>query len=225
MKFCSYLRVSTRRQGQSGLGLEAQRETVLRYMRETDGELLEEFVEVETGRADDRPVLRAALARCKQLKATLVIAKLDRISRNVAFIAGLMNSGVEFRALDAPYANRFMLHILAAVAEHEREQISARTKAALAAAKARGVQLGRHGQVLADQNRARAREFARSLSPELAEVLLERPNTFLEIANGLNARDVRSAEGSRWYPATVARLLSRLEDDEAVAEWQAARAP
>lgn len=212
MKFCSYLRVSTRRQGQSGLGLEAQRETVRRYLVEANGELIEEFVEVETGKADNRPVLKAALAKCKQLKSTLVIAKLDRISRNVAFIAGLMNSGVEFRAVDAPYANRFMLHILAAVAEHEREQISARTKAALAAAKARGVQLGRHGRVLADQNRARAGVFAQSLRPKLAEVLVERPKTFLDIANRLNARDVRSPEGSRWYPATVSRLLSRLDE-------------
>lgn len=223
MKFCSYLRVSTRRQGQSGLGLEAQRHTVERYLGEVGGELVEEFVEVETGKADNRPILKAALARCKQLKATLVIAKLDRVSRNVAFIANLMNSGVEFRAIDAPYANRFMLHILAAVAEHEREQISARTKAALAAAKARGVQLGRHGRVLADQNRAQARLFAQSLRPELAELLAKRPRTFLEVANGLNERDVRSPEGGRWYPATVSRLVSRLADDEAVAEWKAGR--
>lgn len=223
MKFCSYLRVSTRRQGQSGLGLEAQRKAVERYLGEVGGELVEEFVEVETGKADNRPVLKGALARCKQLKATLVIAKLDRISRNVAFIANLMNSGVEFRAVDAPYANRFMLHILAAVAEHEREQISARTKAALAAAKARGVQLGRHGRVLADQNRARAQVFARTLRPKLAEVLVNRPKTLAEIAAGLNERNMRSPEGGRWYPASVSRLLSRLQNDQSVAQWQAAR--
>jgi hypothetical protein len=134
-----------------------------------------------------------------------------------------MNSGVEFRAVDAPYANRFMLHILAAVAEHEREQISARTKAALAAAKARGVQLGRNGRMLADQNRARAMSFARGLRPTLAELLVKRPKTLLEIAVALNEREVRSPEGNCWYPATVSRLLSRLGDDDVVAKWQASR--
>ena len=136
----TYLRVSTDRQGQSGLGLEAQRAAVASYMASRT--LVGEFVEVESGRKDNRPQLAAALALCRQHKARLVIAKLDRLARSVAFISGLMESGVEFVAADMPEANRFMLHVMAAVAEHEREMISQRTRVALAAAKARGTRLG-----------------------------------------------------------------------------------
>ncbi len=136
----TYLRVSTDRQGQSGLGLEAQRAAVASYV--ADKALLGEFVEVESGRKDDRPQLSAALALCRQHKARLVIAKLDRLARSVALVSGLMESGVEFVAADMPQANRFMLHVMAAVAEHEREMISQRTRAALAAAKARGTRPG-----------------------------------------------------------------------------------
>jgi len=132
--------VSTDRQGQSGLGLEAQRAAVASYL--AGWTLLAEFVEVESGRKDDRLQLAVALALCRQHKARLVIAKLDRLARSVALISSLMESGVEFVAADMPAANRFMLHIMAAVAEHEREMISQRTRAALAAAKARGTRLG-----------------------------------------------------------------------------------
>ena len=152
-KYVSYLRVSTNRQGVSGLGLDAQRRTVASYLTGNTGELVEEFVEVESGAKSSRPVLDSALETCRRNKAVLVIAKLDRLARNVAFISQLMETRVEFVACDAPYANRLMLHILSAFAEHEREQISARTKAALAAAKARGVRLGRNGTILAQQNR------------------------------------------------------------------------
>src|SRR6516162_418624 len=141
-KFVSYLRVSTVRQGKSGLGLEAQRKAVRDYLDGGNWQLVQEFVEVESGRHSERPQLAAALAACKKHKARLVIAKLDRLSRNLAFIATLMESGVEFIAADMPFANKLTIHILAAVAEHEREAISERTKAALAAAKARGTRLG-----------------------------------------------------------------------------------
>jgi len=129
--FIAYYRVSTDRQGRSGLGLEAQRAAVVRYLASVGGILIAEHTEVETGRRNDRPELQKALAGCRKHKARLVIAKLDRLSRNVAFIAALMDAGVEFVACDNPHATRLTLHILAAVAEHEREMISARTKAAL----------------------------------------------------------------------------------------------
>jgi len=140
-KFIAYYRVSTERQGQSGLGLDAQRTAVLSHITGTS-ELIAEFTEIESGKKNDRPQLAAALASCKKQKAKLIIAKLDRLARNVAFIANLMESGVEFIAADNPHANKLMLHMLAAFAEHEREQISKRTKDALAAAKARGTRLG-----------------------------------------------------------------------------------
>ncbi len=141
-KFISYLRVSTLRQGKSGLGLEAQRDSINNYLNGGRWKLLEEFVEIESGKDDKRPKLAEALAACQRRKTTLVIAKLDRLSRNVAFIANLMESGVEFIAVDFPQANKFSLHIMAAVAEYEAQAISKRTKEALEAAKRRGVKLG-----------------------------------------------------------------------------------
>src|ERR1700750_2997805 len=135
--FVSYIRVSTTKQGESGLGLEAQREAVSRHVG--DKEILAEFTEIESGKAHtNRPQLLAAVELCKRKKATLVIAKLDRLARNVHFISGLMEAGVEFVAADNPHANKMTLQMLSVFAEHEREQISARTKAALKAAKARG---------------------------------------------------------------------------------------
>jgi DNA invertase Pin-like site-specific DNA recombinase len=140
-KFVGYFRVSTDRQGKSGLGLEAQRKLVLDYLNGGRSELAAEFTEVESGKRSDRPPLDKTLAACKKYKAKLVIAELDRLSRNLAFIATLMDSGVEFIAVDNPHANKLTIHILAAVAQHEREIISARTSAALQAAKARGKRL------------------------------------------------------------------------------------
>src|SRR4051812_47226824 len=140
--FVSYLRVSTDRQGHSGLGIEAQRKAVEDYLNGGRWALLSEFVEVESGKRDDRPKLQAALTCCKITGAKLVIAKLDRLARNVAFVSNLMESGVDFVAVDFPQANRLTVHILAAVAEHEAAMISQRTRAALAAAKARGKKLG-----------------------------------------------------------------------------------
>jgi DNA invertase Pin-like site-specific DNA recombinase len=145
-KFIAYYRVSTQKQGQSGLGLEAQKAAVMSYLNGGQWELVGAFTEIETGKGADalarRPQLRAALDMCKKTKATLVIAKLDRLARNVHFISGLIETGVDFVAADMPYANKTMIQIHAVMSEHERDQISARTKAALAAAKARGVVLG-----------------------------------------------------------------------------------
>ena len=141
-KFVAYFRVSTDKQGKSGLGLDAQRKAVEDYLNGGTWSLIGEFTEVESGKRNQRPELVKALAACKRQKAKLVIAKLDRLSRNLAFIATLMDSGVEFIAVDNPHANKLTVHILAAVAQHEREVIAQRTKDALQAAKARGVVLG-----------------------------------------------------------------------------------
>ncbi len=182
----TYLRVSTDRQGQSGLGLDAQRAAVAAYV--AGRPVLGEFVEVESGRKDDRPQLAAALALCRQRRAVLVIAKLDRLARSVAFISNLMASGVEFVAADMPQANRLTVHILAAVAEHEREMISQRTKAALAAAKARGTRLGnprpRHGS--GPHRRLRQRRPVPGRHPT--------PNPGATGGRPVTARDSRRAE-------------------------------
>ena len=137
--FIAYYRVSTDKQGKSGLGLEAQRQAVVDFINGNGNKVIAEYTEVESGKRRDRPELAKALTDCRKHKAKLVIAKLDRLARNVHFISGLMESGVDFVAVDMPQANRLTVHILAAVAEHEREMISQRTKAALAVAKERGV--------------------------------------------------------------------------------------
>jgi DNA invertase Pin-like site-specific DNA recombinase len=169
-KFIAYLRVSTDKQGERGYGLDAQRKAVADYLNGGSWELLGEYVEVESGKRSDRPKLVEALAACKRQRARLVIAKLDRLSRNVAFIATLMDGKVDFVCCDFPTANRLTLHILAAVAEHEREMISQRTTAGLAAAKARGVKLGTYSKVLAEQNSAAAAARDAELKPVLQEL-------------------------------------------------------
>jgi DNA invertase Pin-like site-specific DNA recombinase len=145
-RLVTYYRVSTQAQGRSGLGLEAQRATVEHYLRSREGNLIGEFTEIETGKGanalERRQELRAALDLCRTQGAILVIAKLDRLARNVHFVTGLIESGVDFVAADMPHATKVMIQIHAVMAEHERDRISARTKAALAAAKARGVKLG-----------------------------------------------------------------------------------
>ena len=207
--FVSYLRVSTTEQSQSGLGLEAQRHAVCEYINRVSSELLGEFVEIESGSRNDRPQLKAAIDLCKKQKATLIIAKLDRLARNAAFISTLMESGISFLAADNPHANKLMIHMLAAFAEHERDQIRARTKAALAAAKARGVVLGRYGrEILSKQNRAGAFELARQLAPVLAE--LREHLTFEQMARVMNERGIPTARGKRWHTATVHRLFRRV---------------
>lgn len=210
-QFVSYLRVSTARQGESGLGLEAQREAVASYLRSTGGTLLAEFVEVESGAAKDRPGLVQSISLCRRAGATLVLARLDRLARNVAFVSSLMEAGTEFVAVDAPYANRLMLHILAAFAEHEREQISLRTRAALAAAKARGVRLGVHGATLAQGHKREALEFSVSVGPTIRRLQLRGVVTLSDLADGLNADGVPTREGGRWHPMSVSRVLRRLD--------------
>ena len=213
-RFVTYYRVSTNRQGQSGLGLEAQREAVTRYLNGGDWQIVAEFTEIESGkRSSNRPKLAEAIATCKRLQATLVIAKLDRLARNVHFISGLMESGVEFIATDNPQANKLMIHMLAAFAEHEREQISIRTKDALAAAKARGAELGKNGKVLGLRNHAAALSFAASLRDIISDIRASGHTTTRAICEQLNLRQIPTAGGAgrQWHLPTVHALLRRLE--------------
>jgi DNA invertase Pin-like site-specific DNA recombinase len=208
-QFVAYYRVSTDRQGRSGLGLDAQREAVVRHLAAHTGELIAEFCEVESGRRSDRPQLAAAIASAKKVKAILIIAKLDRLARNVHFISGLMESSVDFVAADNPYANKLMVHMLAAFAEHEREQISQRTKDALAAAKARGIRLGRNAvERLAPAYRAAAVERARELAPLLVE-LKGAGMSARQMAAELTACAIPTPTGARWHAQTVIRMLHR----------------
>jgi DNA invertase Pin-like site-specific DNA recombinase len=212
--FVAYYRVSTDKQGQSGLGLEAQRKAVADFLNGGRWTLVDEFTEIESGKRNDRQQLTAALAACKKLKAKLVIAKLDRLSRNVAFISALMEAGVEFVACDMPHASKLTIHILAAVAEHEREAISARTKAALAAAKARGIKLG--NPKLADvraraiiTNKAEADRFAQNTAPVIREIESSGVASLRGIAKALAARGVSTARGGEWTAVQVAAIKQR----------------
>ncbi len=209
-KFISYLRVSTDRQGRTGLGLEAQRQAVAEYLNGGSWELLAEHVEVESGKRSSRPVLDEALAACKKHKATLVIARLDRLARNLHFISGLMQAGVDFVACDMPSANRLTVQIMAAIAEDEGRRISERTRAALQAAKARGKLLGTHGRVLGQQNRDRALEHVRQIAP-VVRGIRSAARSVREVTEALNAAGVPTAKGGKWHLASVHRLLQRLD--------------
>ena len=209
--YVSYIRVSTERQGRSGLGLEAQRTAVSRFVAQRGGDVLTEFTETESGKRSDRPELAKALAACRRHKATLVIAKLDRLARNVALIANLMDSRVDFVCCDMPDAGRLTLHIMAAMAEHERAMISERTKAALAAAKARGTVLGTNGKALAAKSIEEADAFAARMAPVLADLKAEGVTTVRALADELNRRSLPTARGGAWHPMTVHRLLKRIE--------------
>jgi len=209
-RFIAYYRVSTDRQGRSGLGLEAQREAVGQFLAGKTATVTAEYVEIESGGKSDRPKLAEALEACERHKATLLIAKLDRLARSVAFISALMEARTNFLAVDMPHASRLVLHVMAAFAEHERDMIRERTKAALAAAKARGVRLGTNGVFLAQQNKAHAAKYAEGLREAFKAASEAGARTTQQIANYLNARGIPSREGGRWHPANVARVLSRL---------------
>jgi len=220
-RFIAYFRVSTARQGRSGLGLDAQRDAVETYLKSERGDLIETFVEVESGSKDDRPNLEAALAMCRVHNATLIIAKLDRLARNVEFIARLMNSRVEFIATDMPEANRLTVHIMAAMAEHEREMISIRTKAALAQAKVRGVKLGGdrgnihlHAKSGAAKSAAirsaTANDRALDLLPLVKDAVGSGATSLSRIAETLDKRGVSTPRGGKWSRTQVKSLLDRL---------------
>lgn len=220
-KYVSYLRVSTDRQGRSGLGLEAQRNAVEGFLNGGQWSLLAEYVEVESGKKTDRPELEKALHHAKVTGATLVIAKLDRLSRDAVFLLGLERAGVEFVAADMPHANRLTVGIMALVAEQEREMISKRTKEALAAAKARGVKLGspkgaahlagRGNAEAVDAIKEQASQRAEDLRPVVDDIRSAGTVGVRGITRELNERGIVTPRGGRWHPTGVSRLLDRLD--------------
>lgn len=217
-KFIAYYRVSTVKQGQSGLGLDAQQAAVARYLNGGAWELVGEFREIETGKGADalakRPQLRAALDACRKHGATLLIAKLDRLARNVHFVSGLLETGVEFVAADMPQANKVMIQMHAVMSEWERDQISARTKAALAAAKARGVVLGRAGaenlRPNVEERQRAADAFATKLRP-LFDGMRARGLSQRAMVEELNAVGVPAPKGGQWRLSQVQRVVGRLK--------------
>jgi len=222
-KLIAYYRVSTAKQGASGLGLEGQEAAVGEYAGATGGNVMRAYTEVETGKRSDRPELVRALGDCKRSKAVLVIAKLDRLARNVHFLSGLMEAGAEFVAVDMPSANRLTLHIMAAVAEDEAKRISERTKAALAAYKARGGLLGsrrpgafrlkgganataakKGGEVV----RERAKDAYADLAPAIATMRAE-GLSLRAIARRLNEEGHTTRKGKQWNQVQVRRVTRR----------------
>lgn len=208
--YIAYYRVSTSRQGESGLGLDAQVAAVTKFCEGNAGSVLHEFREVESGRRKDRPELSKAIALCKKHDAILLIAKLDRLARNVHFISGLLESGIRFVAVDMPNADRFMMHVYAAVAEEEARRISERTRSALAAAKARGVKLGVNGKLLAAQHRREADEFAQQYGSEIEHLRSTLQMSYRAVAEHLNeTQTIPNRNGGKWHVNSVHRLHRR----------------
>jgi len=224
MKIVAYHRVSTARQGASGLGLEAQTRAIDEFAKSRGAELVGSFTEVESGKNNQRPELDKALHLAKVTGATLVIAKLDRLSRNAAFLLTLRDSGVKFIAADMPDANDLTVGIMALVAQQEREAISKRTKEALAAAKARGVKLGNPNGAAALRRAgkgnkaglkaisANANQHALNLSPVIASMKSEGITSLGAIATALNERGMLTPRGGRWHKSSVKNLLARLDE-------------
>jgi DNA invertase Pin-like site-specific DNA recombinase len=224
-KFIAYFRVSAERQGRSGLGLDAQRKAVLDYLDGGRWELVAEFTEVESGKRNDRRELARALAACRLHRATLLIAKIDWLSRDAAFLLNLRDAGVDFVAADMPDANRMTVGIMAIIAEHERDAISTRTKQALAAAKARGTKLGNPANLSTDSaargrkmgnaaNTERAKTRLIDLEPVIRSVRYEGMTSLSRIATELNARRIPAARGGKWAPVQVSRVLARMSTSE-----------
>lgn len=225
MKLIGYVRVSTHKQGESGLGLEAQLSAIHKYATDIGGPVVQVYREVESGRRDDRPEFQKAQAHAQRVKGRLVIGKLDRLSRDVHFVSGLIKSGVDFVCCDNPHATKLTIHILAAVAEDEADRISQRTRAALAAAKARGVLLGsarpghwRGREAAREAGAAKGSRAAKARRDELAgpiygEVMpiirvgREAGGSLQEIADDLNARGFLTLRGMPWNRVQVRRLL------------------
>ena len=222
MRIIGYDRVSTARQGANGLGIAAQRQAIDGFVAQRGGTLIARFTEVESGRNPDRPELGRALHLAKVTGATLVIAKLDRLSRNAAFLLALRDSGVRFAAVDLPEANDLTVGIMALVAQQEREAISRRTKEALAVAKARGVRLGNPNGIAAIRRAGKggaplraaiarnAERHARDLAPVVEDIRAGGATSLRAIAAELNVRGMLTRRGGRWHVSTVMNLLDRL---------------
>lgn len=218
MKFVAYYRVSTKKQGTSGLGLDAQKTLVLNYINgQPQGELTHEFVEVESGKNNERQQLMAALHHCRMTGATLVVSKLDRLSRDLEFIAALMKSdNVDFVVAELPEANNLTLHILACLAQYERQLISERTKQALQAAKERGAVLGNprldefrptDTTAAREQYLENGKAFQESLLVSIRQAQSEGYDSYSAIARRLNELGIKSRRGRRIYPSTIKRAL------------------
>jgi DNA invertase Pin-like site-specific DNA recombinase len=214
-QFVAYLRVSTKMQGRDGNGMAAQTDTVRNFVNRQQGTILEEVYEVESGgKTDrDRPELSRALALCRKAKATLVVAKLDRLSRNAEFLLRLQNANVDFVCCDCPNVDRFTVSILALVAQREREMISERTKVALAAVKRRGVKLGtkapeRQVRLMVEASRRARVEFLSKIRPVIDEIRQTGVTTLQEIADCMNRRGIPTRTGkSVWFPSTVKTVV------------------
>jgi DNA invertase Pin-like site-specific DNA recombinase len=220
MKFVAYYRVSTTKQEQSGLGLEAQRVHVQAFAQRLEGTIISEYTDIESGKSNRRVELAKAMHQARTTGATLLIAKLDRLSRDVNFISGLMKSDVAFLACDNPTANKLTIHIYAAMAEHEREQIGDRTRRALAALKARGVELGTPANFSAE-GRAKGRETrkqqaidndANRRATAYAQQLVMTGSNYTEVAAKLTAEGFTTSTGKPFsQPVQVQRLLNRVK--------------
>jgi DNA invertase Pin-like site-specific DNA recombinase len=220
-KFVCYYRVSTQKQGRSGLGLEAQKQAVADYLNGGSWEVVGAFTEVETGKRSDRPQLAKAFAMCRLHGAKLIIAKLDRLARNAHFLLGLKDAGIDFVAADMPSANRLTVGIMAMVAEDEAQRISDRTKAALAAAKKRGTVLGgfrgkvptaKHRALSAKALQERADARAADIGPTIRELQAAGATSLRAIAAALNEKGIPTARGNgEWSAVQVMRVLERLQ--------------
>ena len=210
-KWVCYYRCSTQEQGRSGLGLEAQRTTVATFIADKPGEVIAELTEIESGRKANRPKLMEALEICRKRKAHLVIAKLDRLARSVRVISTLMDSGVPFSAADMPNANRFMIHVYSAVAEEEARLIGERTKQALRAARARGVDIGATGRALAARHKREATERAEHYREQVAKLRSSGVASVRGFRDALNEQGVVSPGGGRWHVRNTFLLLRRLD--------------
>lgn len=215
-KYVAYYRVSTQKQGASGLGLEAQKQSVRQYLSNHNYDLVAEFTEIETGKGADalskRPQLKQALELCRKSSATLLIAKLDRLARNVHFVSGLIETNCDFIAVDMPQANKVMLQIHAVMSEYERDQISARTKAALKAAKKKGRVLGKAGptnlKANLDTRKKAADDFARKLSSVIEGFKASKLNQ-RQMVEELNQLEISTAKGGTWTLVQLQRVLAR----------------
>jgi DNA invertase Pin-like site-specific DNA recombinase len=213
-KLVTYYRVSTQKQGRSGLGLEAQKAAATDYINAHGGVELASFTEVESGKINTRPQLEAALLRCRQAHGTLLVAKLDRLSRNAAFLFNLRDSGVKFQALDIPEANTLTLGVMAVLAQHEREIISARTRAALAARRARGLPLGtprdmspyaaRASALAGAINTEKAKARAAVVAPEIKAARSAGCTSLRQVAEHLDNLGITTPRGKKWTPTAVA---------------------